>query len=193
MQRIGVFCGSSMGLNPAYATAARQLGRTMAGRNLALVYGGGGTGLMGVLADATLDAGGAVIGVIPQALMARELGHARLTELRVVNSMHDRKAVMADLSDGFIMLPGGAGTLDEFCEIWTWAQLGIHQKPCGILNIEGYYDPLLVFLDQMVDKAFLSPEHRAMVLVGRQPKTLLDRFIGYRAPQGPRWIDPTQT
>lgn len=190
MRRICVFCGSRPGINPAYADAARRLGQRLARAELALVYGGGGVGLMGILADAVLGAGGAVIGVIPEPLVARELGHAQLTELKVVGSMHERKAQMAELSDGFIALPGGAGTLEEFCEIWTWAQLGIHRKPCGILNIGRYYAPFLSYLDHMVREGFLRPEHRAMVLVETEPETLLERFRTYRAPGTPRWIRP---
>src|ERR1700730_14793457 len=165
MQRICVFCGSSSGTNPVFANAARRLGETLARDGLTVVYGGGGGGLMGTLADAALGAGGAVIGVIPEPLVERELGHLKLTELRIVASMHERKATMAELADGFIALPGGAGTLEGFCEVWNWAQLGIHRKPCGILNVEDYYGRYLSFLDHMVEEGFLRPEHRELVLV----------------------------
>ena len=193
MQRICVFCGSSPGSNPIYARAARQLGHALAQANLEAVYGGGGVGLMGILADTMIAAGGRVIGVIPQQLVARELGHARLTDLRVVASMHERKALMAELADGFIALPGGAGTLEEFSEIWTWAQLGIHQKPCGILNVAGYYTPYLAFLDHMVEEGFLRPAFREMVLVETEPEALLERFRSYRAPLAPRWLQQGET
>lgn len=193
MRRICVFCGSSPGSDPAFALAARLLGQALAEAQLTLVFGGGRVGLMGVLADAVLGAGGQVIGVIPQAMIARELGHTGLTELRVVGSMHERKAVMADLADGFILLPGGAGSLEEFCEIWTWAILGIHRKPCGILNIQGYYDPLLRFLDRMVEKQFLSTVHRSIVLVESNLAMLLDRFATYQAQEIPQWIDRPKT
>jgi uncharacterized protein (TIGR00730 family) len=148
---------------------------------------------MGILADSVLAADGNVIGVIPRNLIERELGHAKLTELRVVDSMHERKAVMAELSDAFIVLPGGAGTMEEFFEVWSWAQLGIHQKPSGLLNVEGYYDPLLAFLDAMVGQGFLATEHRAMVLVERDPDTLLARFASYRAPAAAEWVDRAET
>jgi uncharacterized protein (TIGR00730 family) len=147
---------------------------------------------MGILADATLEAGGAVIGVIPQDLVGRERAHSGLTELRVVHSMHERKATMEELADGFIILPGGAGTMEEFFEAWTWALLGIHRKPCGILNVERYYDPLLHVLDQMVDQGFLRPEHRAMVLVETEPDVLLARLTAYEAPPMRKWIDRTE-
>ena len=193
MQRICVFCGSKAGIRPSYAEAAKELGQNLARNDLALVYGGGGVGLMGILADSVLAADGNVIGVIPRNLIERELGHAKLTELRVVDSMHERKAVMAELSDAFIVLPGGAGTMEEFFEVWSWAQLGIHQKPSGLLNVEGYYDPLLAFLDAMVGQGFLATEHRAMVLVERDPDTLLARFASYRAPAAAEWVDRAET
>ena len=193
MQRICVFCGSSVGARAAYAQAARDLGRALADGGLGLVYGGGGGGLMGVLADATLAAGGWVTGVIPEGLVARELAHTALSELRVVHSMHERKAVMAELADGFVVLPGGAGTMEEFFEIWSWAQLGIHHKPCGILNVDGYYDPLLALFDQMVGQQFLRPQHRSLVLVETEPRALLARFASYRPPPAPQWIDTADT
>jgi uncharacterized protein (TIGR00730 family) len=193
MERLCVFCGSSTGANPVYAAGARELGRALAAAKVTAVYGGGGGGLMGAFADAVLAAGGSVIGVIPRSLVARELAHRQLTELRTVDSMHERKAMMADLSDGFVALPGGAGTLEEFCEIWTWAQLGIHQKPCGLLNAGGYYDAFLAFLDQMVAAEFLRPEHRGLVLVENDVQAMLERLEAYRAPDLPRWLGRSGT
>jgi uncharacterized protein (TIGR00730 family) len=186
VRSVCVFCGSRSGTEPAYEEAARSLGRT-------LVYGGGSVGLMGVVADAVLDAGGEAIGVSPKALVEREIGHTGLTDLRVVGSMHERKALMSALSEGFVALPGGTGTLEEFFEDLTWAQLGEHRKPCGVLNVGGYYDPLLAFFDHMVFRGFLSEEHRALVLVEAQPKTLLERFARYRPPTVPKWIDRAET
>lgn len=189
MNRICVFCGSSPGASPIYAEAARSLGRLLVKRGLGLVYGGGRVGLMGMVADAVLAASGEVIGVIPYALEAREVAHTGLTELRVVGTMHERKALMAELADGFIALPGGIGTLDEWFEIWTWAQLGLHRKPCGILNVAGYYDPLLAFLDRSVEERFLREIHRAMVLVDDDPVRLLERMESYAPPQVEKWIN----
>lgn len=189
MKRICVFCGSSMGASPAFAEGARALGTALAEAGITLVYGGGGVGLMGVLADAVLEAGGEVIGVIPRPLWARELGHTGLTVLHVVDTMHQRKALMAELSDGFIALPGGAGTLEEFAEMWTWGLLGVHRKPCGLLEVNGYYAPLLALLDHMVEQGFLRPEHRAMVLVEQDPRRLLERFAAYEPPPVARWLD----
>ncbi|HTE83310.1 MAG TPA: TIGR00730 family Rossman fold protein [Dehalococcoidia bacterium] len=185
MQRICVFCGSSSGFSPRYVDAARRLGEDLARAKITLVFGGGGGGLMGTMADSVLGAGGKVIGVIPEQLVARELGHQRLTELRVVGSMHERKALMAELSDAFIALPGGAGTLEEFCEIWTWAQLRIHTKPCGVLNVDGYYDTFLAFLDETVEKGFLRAEYRALILVEHKAEVLLERLRTYRTPDLP--------
>ena len=189
MRRICVFCGSSPGASPAYAEAARQLGRLLAQRGLGLVYGGGNVGLMGILADAVLAEGGEVTGVIPHSLVAREVGHQALTDLRIVDTMHERKALMADLADGFVALPGGIGTLDEWFEIWTWAQLGLHAKPCGLLNVQGYYSPLLAFLDRMVEERFLRDTHRAFVLVDTDPASLLDRMAAHAPPAVEKWID----
>ena len=155
MKSVCVFCGSSTGDDPAYAAAARLLGRTLADAGITLVYGGGHVGLMGVLADAALERGGEVVGVMPKALIDREIGHTNLTKLHVVSSMHERKALMSKLSEGFVALPGGNGTLEEFFEVLTWAQLGEHEKPCGLLNVSGYYDPLLKVFDQMVENEFL--------------------------------------
>lgn len=158
-----VFCGSSPDVDDVYFTAAREVGRVIASQGRRLVYGGGRIGLMGALADAATAAGGEVIGVIPRSLLDKEVGHQGLSRLHVVASMHDRKALMAELSDGFIALPGGIGTLEEFFEIWTWAQLGLHHKPFGLLNVAGFFDPLLAFLDELADRRFLRPEHRGML------------------------------
>jgi uncharacterized protein (TIGR00730 family) len=183
-----VFCGSQAGASPAYAEAATVVGRALAGRGWTLVYGGGRVGLMGTVADAALAAGGRVIGVIPAALAHREVAHQRVTELEVVGSMHERKARMAELADGFLALPGGIGTLEEWFEAWTWSQLGIHPKPCGLLNVAGYYDPLLAFLDRMTSERFLSPGHRALAVVDEETERLLDRLAAYQPPPVPRWI-----
>jgi uncharacterized protein (TIGR00730 family) len=189
MNRICVFCGSSTGTDPAYAEAATRLGATLAARRLELVYGGGTVGLMGTVANATLAAGGRVIGVIPKALQLRELAHVNLTSLHVTGSMHERKAKMAELSHGFIALPGGLGTLEEFAEIVTWAQLGIHARPCGLLDVKGYYQPLVTFLDHAVKEGFVSPLHRRLVIVETDPAVLLDRFEAWQPPEVERWVD----
>lgn len=173
MHSICVFCGSSSGRNPVYAAAAQSLGTVFAEQGIGLVYGGGRVGLMGILADAVLAAGGRVVGVIPQALALREVAHAQLTELHIVESMHERKALMADLSDGFIALPGGYGTLEEVCEAITWTQLRIHDKLCGLLNIGGYYDSLLGLFDQFVEEGFVRSEYRGIVLADTDPLRLL--------------------
>lgn len=188
MNSLCVFCGSQPGASPAYAEAATLVGRALAGRGWTLVYGGGRVGLMGTLADAALAAGGKVIGVIPAALVRREVAHQRVTGLEVVGSMHERKARMAELADGFLALPGGIGTLEEWFEAWTWSQLGIHPKPCGLLNVAGYYDPLLAFLDRMTGERFLSSGHRAMAIVDEEIERLLDRLAAYQPPPVPRWI-----
>jgi len=184
MKRICVFCGSSPGSDPRHGEAARALGRTLAGRGLELVYGGGSVGLMGMVADAALGAGGRVIGVIPQVLQIRELAHRGLTDLRVVGSMHERKALMAELSDAFIALPGGMGTLEELSEVLTWAQLGLHARPVGLLDVAGYYRPLIAFFDQAVSAGFLRPAHRAILQVAEAPAPLLDQLSGW-SPAGP--------
>ena len=176
MRRICVFCGSSSGTHPAYARAARALGTELAERRIDVVYGGGRVGLMGELAEAALQAGGAVIGVIPEALSVREVAHDQLTELHVVPSMHARKALMAELSDAFIALPGGMGTLEELCEVLTWAQLGIHGKPCGLLNVARYFDPLLALFDHAVREGFVRPEHRAILIDDVEPERLVERI-----------------
>ncbi|MCM2334478.1 MAG: TIGR00730 family Rossman fold protein [Anaeromyxobacteraceae bacterium] len=184
MKRICVFCGASPGHDPRYAEAARALGRAIAARGLELVYGGGSVGLMGTVADAALAAGARVTGVIPEVLQIRELAHRGLTDLRVVRSMHERKALMAELSDGFVALPGGMGTLEELSEVLTWAQLGLHARPVGLLDVGGYYRPLVAFFDQAVSAGFLRPHHRAILQQAEAPEALLDRLAAWR-PEGP--------
>jgi len=193
MESICVFAGSSSGTRAAYASAAEELGRAIAGRGWRVVYGGGRVGLMGVLADAALGAGGEVIGVIPEALMRKEVGHQGLTDLRVVQTMHQRKALMSELSDGVVALPGGLGTLEELFEILTWAQLGIHAKPCGMLNADGYYDDLLRFLDQTVSKGFVRGEHRDMIIAASEASALLDLMAAYTPRYTPKWMDRDET
>lgn len=188
MDRICVYCGSSAGRDPAYVEAARTLGRTLAERGIDLVYGGGHVGLMGAVADATLDAGGDVYGVMPQALVDREIAHEGVTELVVVDSMHERKARMADLADGFVALPGGFGTLEELMEVLTWAQLGFHRDPCGLLDVGGYYASLVEFFDHQVEEGFVSDEHRRMVVVADDVDVLLDRFGDYEPPEVKQFI-----
>ena len=192
VRRLCVFCGSSAGRDPAYRQLAEALGRTLAERGIGLVYGGGRVGLMGALADAAMAAGGEVIGVIPQALLDREIGHPGLTELRVVDSMHERKALMAELAGGFVALPGGIGTLEELFEVWTWAQLGLHAKPCGVLDADGFYAPLLGFLDHLVEAGFVWPAHRAMLVSAATPDTLLSAFEAYQPPGVEKWVRPAQ-
>ncbi len=174
-----VFCGSSGGRDPVYAETARHLGRALASRATGLVYGGGSIGLMGILADEVMASGGRAVGVIPSFLNDLELGHRGVTELRVVGSMHERKALMAELSDAFLALPGGFGTVEEFCEMLTWAQLGLHAKPCALLNVNGFFDPLLAFFDHQAEAGFLSPKHRALVLVEEEIGCLLDRLASF--------------
>lgn len=175
-KRLCVFCGSSHGVRPAYRAAAEQVGRELARRDIALVYGGGGVGLMGVVADSVLKSGGHVIGVIPEALVAQEVGHRGLPDLRVVKNMHERKALMAELADGFIALPGGVGTFEEFFEVLTWAQLGIHSKPCALLNVSGFFDPLLDLLDHGVAEHFIKPSTRSLAIADADIGALLDRM-----------------
>ena len=188
-KRLCVFCGSSHGANPTYAEAAKNLGGELARRGIALVYGGGNVGLMGVIADAVLTGNGEVIGVIPEALMAKELGHRRIQDLRVVKTMHERKAMMAELADGFIAMPGGIGTFEEFFEIVTWAQLGFHSKPCALLNVNRFYDPLLHLLDHAIAECFVKPKQRDHVLVESDFSKLLDRMATHHVPHEPKWID----
>ena len=193
MQSVCVFCGSSTGIDPAYAEAARSLGRTLAEANVRLVFGGGHVGLMGVVSNAVIEAGGEAIGVIPHFLVERELAHAGLSDLRIVDTMHERKAMMSDLSEAFIALPGGTGTLEEFFEVFTWAQLGEHRKPCGLLNVAGYYDTLVTVFDHMVRNGFLSSSDRSLLLVETEPTTLIGRFEEYEPPAKTKWIDRTET
>lgn len=187
MRRVCVFCGSSMGTSPVYAEAAAALGKLLAQRGLGLVYGGASVGTMGAVADAALAAGGEVIGVIPEALSGVEIAHAGLSELHVVADMHERKAKMAELSDGFLALPGGAGTLEELFEVWTWAQLGIHGKPLGLVDVAGYYSGLVAFADHMVTEGFLGAGYRELLLVDADAAALLDRFEAYEPPAPPKW------
>jgi uncharacterized protein (TIGR00730 family) len=182
-----------MGVKPAYAQAARDLGTLLGGRGIGLVYGGGRVGLMGVLADATLAHGGEVIGVIPQALVDRELAHRGVTELRVVHSMHQRKALMAELSEAFVALPGGYGTLEELCEVLTWSQLGLHRKPCGLLNTDGFYDPLLGQIDAAVKAQFIPLKHRSLLQVHSQPGPLLEQLLQFEPPSVEQWINLEET
>lgn len=179
-----VYCGSQSGHDPAHADAARALGRQMAASGIALVYGGGHVGLMGIIADAVLDAGGRVTGIIPHALMDSEVGHERLTQLLVVKDMHERKAKMAELADGFIAMGGGIGTLEELFEVWTWLQLGYHEKPVGLLNVQGFYDGLLGFLDHQCDAGFLRDEHRELLVADSDPGRLLERVTQFTMPAG---------
>lgn len=180
MKSICVFCGSRLGSKPIYRETAKSVGQLIAQQQLRLVYGGGNIGLMGVVADAVLEHGGEVVGVIPGHLQEKEVGHAGLTELHVVSTMHERKALMANLSDAFVALPGGFGTFEEFCEILTWAQLDLHRKPCGLLNVDGFYDPLLTLFDRAVDDGFLRPEYRSMVLTATDTDELLMRMRAYK-------------
>jgi uncharacterized protein (TIGR00730 family) len=188
-----VFCGSNAGVRPSYGEAAETLGRLLAARGVTLVFGGGKVGLMGKIADAVLAGGGKAIGVIPHALVQKEIAHSGLTELRVVDSMHERKALMAELSDGFVAMPGGFGTLDEFCEILIWAQLGIQRKPCGILNVDGYFDSLLNLFDHGVQEGFLHPTHRQMVIHDNDPESLLHRLLNFEVPQVSKWLNRSET
>ena len=193
MKRLGVFCGSSVGVNSAYAEAATTLGTLLAARGIGLVYGGGNVGLMGVIADAALAAGGEVIGVIPKSLADREVAHHGVTELRIVDSMHTRKAMMADLSDAFVAMPGGVGTFEEFFEAITWTQLGLHRKACGLLNVAGFYTELARFIDQAVTDGFIRPVHRAAIVVDDNPERLLDTLTTIDLPDAPKWINRNET
>jgi len=189
MQSVCVFCGSSSGADPAYVEAANGLGQLIAGQGLTLVYGGACVGLMGAVADAVLAAGGRAVGVLPDFLRRKELAHPRLTELHVVSSMHERKARMAELSDGFIALPGGMGTLEEFCEIITWAQLGLHEKPCGLLNSQNYYDPLLEFVDRMAGEGFIKEAYKGLVLSADTPEGMLAAMRTFTPIRVEKWVD----
>jgi len=183
MKRLCVFCGSSPGANPKYMKAAREIGHLLAGRCIGLVFGGGRVGIMGEIAKAVLDEGGEVIGVIPKKLADRKVAFTEIPDLRIVNSMHERKALMMELSDGFIAIPGGLGTIEEFFEVLTWAQLGLHRKPCGLLNVCHYYKKLIHFLDYVADQKFIEPEHRSMILIDDDPEKLLKKFEIYKPPE----------
>jgi uncharacterized protein (TIGR00730 family) len=187
MKSVCVFCGSNPGRDPAYMQSATDMGRLLGERGIKMIYGGGSVGLMGAAADACLDAGGQVVGVIPRSLLQREQGHGRLTEQHVVGTMHERKALMNRLSDGFVILPGGVGTLEEFFEIWSWANLGIHAKPFGVLEVNGFWAPLLAFLDRMTADGFVRPEFRALLRVATVPADLLQAMDDYTAPKGMVW------
>jgi uncharacterized protein (TIGR00730 family) len=189
IRRLAIFCGSNPGVRPDYVEAARSLGRLLAQRGIGIVYGGSNVGLMAALADAMTGEFGDIIGVIPRMLVDREVANTALTDLRIVDSMHQRKAMMAELADGFIALPGGIGTLEEFFETWTWGQLGMHTKPCGLLNVAGYFDPLLEFLDHAVAERFVRDVHRAMVVVESDPAALLARFESYEPPRVVKWLN----
>jgi uncharacterized protein (TIGR00730 family) len=188
MHSICVFCGSNTGAGEAYAEAARALAHAIARRGLKLVYGGGNVGLMGILADAALGAGAHVIGVIPRRLVEKEVAHSRLTEQRIVQTMHERKALMAELSDAFIALPGGLGTLDETFEMLTWIQLGIHRKPCALLDVDSYFERLAAFLDHAVEQRFVTAAHRAMLIIERDPDAALDRLTTTSLPEVSKWM-----
>jgi uncharacterized protein (TIGR00730 family) len=192
MKSICVYCGSNFGERGSYIEAAQDLGVKMAEREITLIYGGGNVGLMGAIADSVLAAGGKAIGVMPQALVDKEVAHTGLSELRVVGSMHERKSLMADLADAFIALPGGLGTLEEFCEVATWTQLGFHNKACGLLNIDGFYDGLLSFLNHATTEKFIRPEHRGIVLTGEDPVELIEKLSQFEVPTVHKWIDRNQ-
>jgi uncharacterized protein (TIGR00730 family) len=193
MKRVCVFCGSSVGNQAVYRDTAVAMGGLLAARGVGLVYGGGNVGLMGIIADAVLAGGGEVIGVIPRALADREIAHAGVTDLRIVDSMHTRKAMMAELADAFIAMPGGVGTFEEFFEVVTWAQLGLHRKPCGLLNVSGFYAPLAAFIDQAVTEGFINPVHRAAIVVDSDPVRLLDTLATIKLPDVPKWIRRDET
>jgi uncharacterized protein (TIGR00730 family) len=190
--RVAVFTGSHAG-PPSHAAAAAAFATDLANAGTGIVYGGGHVGMMGVIADAALAEGGEVIGVIPRGLMNREIAHTRLTELRVVDSMHERKAVMAELSDGFVALPGGLGTFEELFEAWTWGMLGIHGKPCALLNVGGYFDRLLAFIEHAAGEGFVHERHRALLVVEEDPGALVRRLAAYQPPRMPQWLDRTET
>jgi uncharacterized protein (TIGR00730 family) len=193
LSSICVYAGSSPGARPAYADAARALGEVIAHRGLGLVYGGGDVGLMKVVADAAMGAGGAVTGIIPRTLLEREIGHGALTELLVVETMHERKLAMAERADAFIALPGGIGTVEELIEVLTWTQLGVHDKPCAVLDVEGYWQPLLALLDHAVTERFLPEKHRAMLLSDTDPQALLDALEAWQPQSVPKWLDRERT
>lgn len=193
MKKIAVFCGSSLGADVAYIHAAEALGTLLAQQKIGLIYGGGNIGLMGKLATAALAAGGHVTGIIPQFMLDKEIGRIDLPDLRVVDSMHARKALMAELADGFIALPGGFGTLEEFCEMLTWGQLGLHRKPFGLLNVAGFYDHFLAFIDHAVARGLIKPKHRSLMLTAHEPAALLEMMHNWKPVTGPKWITPERT
>jgi hypothetical protein len=193
LHTVCVFCASHSGADPRYAEAARSFGELLAVSGRRIVYGGGNTGLMGALADAALAAGGEIVGVMPKHLVDREVAHRGLTRLEVVDSMHQRKARLSDMADAFVALPGGLGTLEEFVEVWTWGQLGLHRKPYGLMNVAGFYTPLLAFLDHAVSEGFVRPEHRAMVRVAEDPEQLIAAIESAPPPAQPKWLDRSTT
>lgn len=192
MKRITVFCGSRIGASEIYKEGAQLLGKELAKRKITLVYGGGSIGLMGIVADTVLKEGGKVVGVIPKMLQEREISNLDLTELHIVDSMHTRKAMMADLADGFIAMPGGAGTLEEFAEIFTWSQLGVHDKPIGLLNINKFFDPLIQFYDHMLNEKFLEEKHRHLAIVDDEPSNLIDRLHTFEKPEVKTYVNEEQ-
>lgn len=193
IKRLCVYCGSSMGRSESYAQSAKALADSLVSHNIALVYGGASIGIMGTLADQVLQSGGQVVGVIPKALAHKEVMHQGLTELHITQSMHDRKMLMADLSDGFIALPGGIGTLEELFEIWTWAQLGFHQKPCGLLNVDGYFNALIEFLNHVQTEQFVKPHHHDLLIVESEPNPLLDRYFKFQPTETKQWVEKDET
>ena len=193
MKRVCVYCGSNFGLNPRFRESAVELGNELVNRGIGLVYGGASVGIMGTIADAVLERGGEAIGVIPGALAHKEIAHPYLSELHVVGSMHERKALMAELSDGFIALPGGWGTIEEIFEVLTWAQLGFHRKPCGLFNVESYYDHLFAFLEHAIDQQFVKAEYWPMLIMRPDAVSILDAFVSYQAPDVKKWISPSET
>lgn len=193
MKRVCVYCGSNFGRNPQFRASAIELGNALVDRGIGLVYGGASVGIMGAIADAVLERGGEAIGVIPKALAHKEIFHPSLSELHVVKSMHERKALMADLADGFIALPGGWGTIEEIFEVLTWAQLGFHRKPCGLYNVASYYDHLFAFLEHAIDQEFVKAEYWPMLIMRPDADSILDEFATYQAPKVKKWISPTET
>lgn len=193
MKSICVYCGSNLGATDVYQNAAQQLGEALADQNITLVYGGASVGIMGVVADTMLARGAKAVGVIPQALLDKEVGHTGLSELHVVKSMHERKKLMEQLSDGFVAMPGGMGTLEEIFEVLTWAQLGFHNKPCALLNVAGYYDHLLKHLQGSVSEGFIRPEHTKMLLTEEDPQSLIAQMLAYQPPTVSKWIDSNET
>lgn len=193
MRRVSVFCGSARGSRQAYQDAATELGHLLAWEGLGLVFGGGSVGLMGVVADAVLEKGGDVTGVIPHGLAARELAHDAVKDMRVVSSMHARKALMAELADAFVALPGGLGTFEELMEVATWGQLGIHRKPIGVLNVQGFFDPLLELVEHAAREGFVSPENRKRIVVSDAPRALLRELRAQRPPEAPAWTEPRES